>query len=463
MKNLWLLTEERPKLNVVKTIVERFCADYQLVLKIGTVKIEPILENKKFTFTYEVTGLSIDTVGKIFIKTVSGDSSFVDYLVFLQESKPDQTSKPLYAIEETKTDDSESRNTGVYQRCSKFVFVDFFYPGIKKIMLYNLQIKQKEQPTLTSIFGTRMLRTIGVEIMGKKIDDFIMKPFESTAELIDFKEKMPIPHSKDNVPIKIKEYPDKITISGKLFKNEALAHDPNIGALSIIALCLRQLKWEKEIVIVLHGLSQDHVGVDNKFIKICNRLNISLEGLAVPIATNGEIYWHYETSSEKLASIFTHLVVERYTNGKAIYENHAGSERGYLFGKNHEVLVIPKYQEGKQAEYKLGNKTLIVSIPDLIIYDPDRNEIIDIEAKKYTTRVQGIADIKNYDYLEEHIIKPLYDPVSFTRTVVIFGSSKTSISEPEISLLLNENGEIILGSNPPTIIKEAVENLLTSQ
>ena len=31
--------------------------------------------------------------------------------------------EPIYAIEETKTDDKESRNTGVYQRCSKFIFI----------------------------------------------------------------------------------------------------------------------------------------------------------------------------------------------------------------------------------------------------------------------------------------------------------------------------------------------------
>jgi len=50
----------------------------------------------------------------------------------LQIDEPDQNSKPLYAIEETKTDDSESRNTGVYQRSSKFVYVEFYYPGVKK-------------------------------------------------------------------------------------------------------------------------------------------------------------------------------------------------------------------------------------------------------------------------------------------------------------------------------------------
>lgn len=74
----------------------------------------------------------------------------------------------MYAIEETKTDDKESRNTGVYQRASKFVFVENYYPNIKKIMLYQLKVEQKEKATATYIFGTKLLKTIGVEILGKK-------------------------------------------------------------------------------------------------------------------------------------------------------------------------------------------------------------------------------------------------------------------------------------------------------
>ena len=183
--NIWLLTEERPKISVLKMILRRLCDDYQKeYLEKEPVKITPIMDDGKVTFTYEVTGFQFEEVSKIFIKTVSGDSSFVDYLVFLQEAEPDQNSTPIYAIEETKTDDSESRNTGVYQRCSKFVYVNFFYPTVKKIMFYNLQVTQKKIPTQTSIFGTRMLRTIGVDIMGKRIDNELMRPFSSAQELI---------------------------------------------------------------------------------------------------------------------------------------------------------------------------------------------------------------------------------------------------------------------------------------
>jgi len=38
-------------------------------------------------------------------------------------------------------------------------------------MLYNLHIEQKETQTETNIFGTRMLLTLNVEILGKIIED----------------------------------------------------------------------------------------------------------------------------------------------------------------------------------------------------------------------------------------------------------------------------------------------------
>lgn len=55
-------------------------------------------------------------------------------------------------------------------------------------MLYNLKTELKS-PTQTSIFGTRILRTLGVEIIGKDFreNDDILKPFESIEELMVYK------------------------------------------------------------------------------------------------------------------------------------------------------------------------------------------------------------------------------------------------------------------------------------
>ena len=461
MKNVWILTEEMPKGGVIQVILEKMAADFNLQIKINKLRIVPIIKGGHFLFTYKTEGVVSKDFDNVFIKIASGNSSFVDFLVFYQEKEPDQSSKPLYAIEETKTDDSESRNTGVYQRCSKFVYIDFYYPNVKKIMLYNLQISQKEKPTETNIFGTRMLKTIGVEIMGKVYDEAVMKPFSNLAELVSAKNSMRKPPA-GNVPIQIKILSNRIEVSGRLYKSGGIGHDPNIGALTIIAACIRKWEKDKDIIITNHGLKQENLGRDNKFIQIANHLDIKLEGLRLPVTISHESYWHYEASQEKMATIFLHVTLLAYTKAEVIYANHGGSERGYFMHKTLGAMAIGKYQEGKRAIYKSGDKTMIIYLPDMIIYDPERNQIINVEGKRYATRKSGISELKNFSYIEKKIIKPSHNPDSILRTVVVFGSKEKSIAEKQIGFLLNENGEIVLGKQPPEIFKEVVNNLLTS-
>jgi len=463
MNNIWILTEERPKNDVIQVILNKIASDKRFQIKMSDLRIIPLFsKDGNFLFTYKVEGVSSSAFKDVFLKVVSGKSSFVDFLIFFQESEPDDKSNPLYAIEETKTDDSESRNTGIYQRCSKFVYVDFFYPDIKKIMLYNLQIPQKAKPTQTNIFGTRMLRTIGVEILGKVYDKKVMIPFSSLKELVDFKNSMRMPPA-GNTPIKIKVFSNRITVSGRLYKAGGIGHDPNIGALSIIALCIRKWEKSKPIFITDHGLKQEHVGKNNKFVQIASQLNVKLHGLKMPIPDRHKNYWYYEHSQEKVATIFLHLMLLAYTNAKVIYENHGGCERGYFIDKSSSPIVIKKYQKGLRESYKSGNKSAIIYLPDIIVFDPKRNQIINVEGKRYATRKQGIKELKNFSYIEKAIIKPSYNPNSILRTVSIFGSKNTSIPEKQISFLLNEDGKVILGKQSPEIFKEGLKNLLKSQ
>lgn len=391
------------------------------------------------------------------MKTVSGNSSFTDFLIFYQKDEPTLKDEPIYAIEETKTDDKESRNTGVYQRCSKFVFIQSYYPNAKKVMLYNLQIDQKEEPTSTYIFGTKLLLTLGVEILGKKLDSKIFTPFKTIDEIIELKDNMR-KAPKGNVPILLTKSKTKIEVSGRLFKSGGLSHDPNIGALSIICAVLRQLGWTQKIEITQHGLLQKHVGKTNKFIQIANKLDISLQGLTVPKAEMNKDYWKYDTDGEKLGTIFIHLVVENFTEGYSIFENHAGSEKGYFITKNGEHIPLEKYKD--REKYKSGDKKQIVHIPDLILIDFGRSEVINVEGKKYAFRKNGITELGNYDYIEKNYILKHYPKFKILRTVVLYGSTAQEIIEIEIGFLLNENGQLILGVKAPKLFKDAITNLL---
>lgn len=109
MDNLWLLTEERPKQSVVLQIVEMYCKDFNdKITEHSEIKILPHIENGYFKFVYEIEGLSVAKANKIYIKTVSGNSSFLDFLLFKQEKAPVEgcsTDNLIMAIEETKTSD----------------------------------------------------------------------------------------------------------------------------------------------------------------------------------------------------------------------------------------------------------------------------------------------------------------------------------------------------------------------
>jgi hypothetical protein len=457
--NLWILTEERPKKEVIRKILEKFSKDYSAPAFIDPIKIFPILEKSKFTFTYEVSGFRCNKVEKVYIKTISGFSSCVDFLIFLQENEPSFNDKPIYAIEETKTDDKESRNTGIYQRCSKFVFINNYYPNIKKIMLYNLQIEQRLNPSDTYIFGTRLLLTLGVEILGKELDQEVFKPFSTIEEIIISKRKMRAA-PKGNVPISINKIVDSntIEISGRLEKNGSLAHDPNIGALTVISATLRNLNWEGKIIITKHGLKQSNIGKNNKFLQIANLLNIELSDLAFPKTELRKNYWYYDKNGEKLGTIFIHLVVENFTIGESIFENHAGCEKGYFLPKDGDPIPLKKYSDRDQ--YKAGDKSKALSIPDLILIDFGRSEIINIEGKKYEFRKKGIEELKNYEVIESLYIKKYYPKFKIIRTVVLYGGNTTKIVEIEVGFILNQNGALILSVKAPKLFKEAIKNLI---
>lgn len=456
-KNLWLLTEERPKKEVLEMIFSYFAKDQKCGFLGDNLRILPILgKNNCFDFTYEVIGFKCARVGHVYIKTVSGSSSFIDFLIFYQNEQPTASDIPIYAIEETKTDDSESRNTGVYQRCSKFVFIKNYYPKTKNVMLYALQVDQKE-PSDTYIFGTRLLRTLGVDILGKSLKRNIFKPFKTIDEVIEYKNSMRLPPA-GNVPILLKKTATKIQISGRLYKAGRLSHDPNIGALSIISAVLRKLGWTKTIEITQHGLQQQHIGNNNKFIQIANKLNIKLQGLKVPQVIPSTDYWHYDIKGEKLGTIFIHIVVENFTESYSIFENHAGCEKGYFQTADNRRIPLAKYTDTEA--YKAGDKDKIVFIPDLVLIDILKKESITIEGKKYEYRQNGIKELGGYDAFEALYLKKYYPKYKIVRTVVLYGSKENKIVEVQIGFLLNEYGQLILGIKAPKLFKRAIKNLL---
>ena len=424
MDNLWILTEERPKPEVVMQVVSLYCSDFSdRITHRGDIKIKPVIENGVFQFVYQLEGVCVENADKILLKIVSGNSSFIDFLVFKQVKEPTENCKEdnlIMAVEETKTSDDESRNTGVYQRGSKFVYIKSYYDNVKLYMLYNDEREEREakKPSDTSIFGTNILLTLGVTIVGKDTSKWF-KCFATLDDLIMYKQKMRRPPA-GNIPIEIKKYDDHIEISGRLAKPANagnIGHDPNIGALSMISACIRKLGWHKDILITMHGVDQSYVNRTkgkNKFIYICGILGIKLDGINIPQNVFlPDLYWHYEKKSEKVADILLHMQAI-YRGMFCVYENHAGCERGYFKDKSGRNITLPKKDEHGVNLY----------LPDVVLYDEKTNYILLVEGKMLSTLEQGLKEINDYDSIEREYIYPLYgNNVTILRCFSIFGGN----------------------------------------
>ena len=446
MDNIWILTEERPKESVVRTILELLQSDFNISLNVSNIVIKPIIEESTFKFTYIVEGVNSTDFDKVYLKLVSGNSSFIDYLVCKQEHEPEDgdCSNILMAVEETKTNDKESRNTSVSQRATKFIYAKKYCPESKLYMLYNDELENDEnkKPSNTNIFGTNILLTLGVKIIGKSNLKWFV-PFTSIDEVIAFKNKMKNP-PKGNVPIKIIKSDDIIYISGRLSKPKDagnIGHDPNIGTLSMISGVLRYLGWNGRIIITKHGTTQQYVSRNktNKFLYVCKLLNLEMDELTITYPdTYREKYWHYEKSSEKVASILLHIMCSN-VGLRYIYENHAGCERGYFKNSNGNLITLPKKDTFKKK----------LRIPDVILSDTTNRNIYLIEGKKLTTLRAGLAEIENYDSIEDEYVKVEYPNFNYYRYLSIFGGYCTFLPDKKIMLYLNSDGLIILNKDLP--------------
>lgn len=439
--NIYILTEEKPKIEVIQTLLNIYTDQANAKIeKVKDYKIEPIFEDQKFSFTYSFEGARIEDIDKIYIKLVSGSSSFTDFLFYVQEEEPAEGNLDdnlMFAVEETKTSDDESRNTGVYQRASKFIFIKAYY-NTPLYMLYNdeLELRLNKKPSDTSIFGTNMLLTLGIKVLGKPIEKWF-KPFETIDEMINFKNGMRRP-PKGNTPILFKKTNDAIYVSGRLDKPKSIgkiSHDPNIGALSIIAGCLRELGWESDIIVTNHNITQEYIDESNgknKFLYITKLLNIKMDGLILPTENFvPDTYWHYEKKSEKVASILFHIMYEN-KGYKEVYQNHAGCERGYFKNRKGKLIVIPKKNDDDDN----------ILIPDVIMRDDVNKKILLIEGKQLSTIAAGLKEIGGYDDIIELFIKRYYGDYIIEKRLTIFGGKKKELPHDSVILYVNEYGEI---------------------
>ena len=449
-KNLFLLTEERPKTDVVEKILDIYCCKYKKEFKKLNINIKPIILDNILEY-YLVEGYSISNIFSIKLKLISGYSSFVDYLLFESTNDPNPEEAFRYlkmAIEETKTDSGESRNTAAGQRATKFAFLshykDKFSEDFFSVMLYNDHTKQSKVDTDSVRFMKRCMKTMNVEFYGDNSLD--LYPFSSIDELIQEKNSLRKP-PPGNVPVRITKKDEDIYISGRLSKpaNKGnIGHDPNVGQITGISSALRQLGHKGKIIVTHHAVKQSVVNnmSKNKFTIAATFLDINLsDGIKLPENEIDSQYWKYEMRTEKVSSILLHMICDQ-VGYKLVYENHAGSERGYFYDEFGNKITVAK---------KYNNKN--INLPDYVFRDNEQKKIYIVEAEMHENLDKGLEQIKSFDLFEELFVKK-YFPHFIVSRVICLSNSIKGFHHPKVIFGIDRNNELIANEITPKKIKD---------
>lgn len=439
--NIYILTEERPKNFVIEKILEKTSNLKELNIKIQKLEIIPLFINNIFQHFYKINGYETNNIDNIFIKLVSCNSSFVDFLVFIQKEWPEEIQllkNCVYAIEETKTNTFDSRNTAMGQRSSKFNSLNYYITkhGYKTKPIMFFSHKQANSDHKSVLFINRLLLHLecGIEFWGKNSESF--KKFKNLEELIQIKNDIADTNNRNNdTPIKIKKINKDIYISGLLANPNRdnkkytgrIGHDPNMGQLPLICKGIRDLGWEGKIIITDHQIKQEKIG-DNKFTKLANLINFELQGIDLPKSDFSNQYWFYEINKEKVSSILAQIILEN--NGyKTIFDNHGGCEKSYFLDNNNNEIAIKKNFSSK------GGK-----IPDLVMINFKEKKIYQYEAKQFNKLKDGIKEIKGFDLFEKDYLSKYYPKFEYIRGIILNGGDK--IYNSNIHFHLFKSGKV---------------------
>jgi hypothetical protein len=448
-ENIWILTEERPKKDVIEKIINKTKTIKKLDIEIENFKIKPIFNGKIFTHTFQVDLIKSKSIKNIFIKLISSgkQSSFVDFLIFLQKDEPIKEQileNCVYAIEETKTNTYDSRNTAMGQRSSKFNTLNYYIQKykykLKPVMYFSHKQAESDHDSVQFINRCLCHLESGIEFWGKDSSKF--KKFSSLDELIKLKNKIAGTNTRNkDTPIKITKEKDLIKISGLLANPGAdtakhkytgtIKHDPNIGQLPLIAKAIRTLDWKEKIIITDHRILPEKVveGRGNKFTRLAKYIDFELENCPFPETDFHLDYWKYEKYNEKVSTILAQIILEN-KEMETIFDNHGGCEKSYFYGINNAEIKISKQFSND------GGK-----IPDLVVKD-NLNKIIYLYEGKTAKNIKaGLEEIEAFALFETMYLKVNYPNFKYKRGLIINGGNK--IDKDEVKFQLCEDSKII--------------------
>jgi hypothetical protein len=367
-----ILTEEVPSQDEISFMLSNILNISKTLFQ--NTMIMPIYLDNKFKGEWE---MKFDNF-IIIIKLFKGESSCADYLLF--EGNVDNHTPPESAmciLESTKTNDTNSRNTSVNQRITKFLVYKKLYPDSKArmIMFYNNKWEQKSL-TDTGKFGLRLMKSLGIEayhgenhIFENIYDLYVIKIFNSIEEMITEKNKMK--EKKGNVSVKIMYKEEIYYISCKLDKGISnnsgkISHDPNVGLLSGLIHFIHNNNPYCKIIIDKHNISQEYFNKmpKSKFWYAIHEIDVAFRNITIvkrPAMPNK--YFTIENScTEKISTILLSQIIDNKYS--CIFSNHSGCALTNIKTKDKDIVVertMPR--------------------PDILFYNKTENTLLIVEGK----------------------------------------------------------------------------------
>jgi hypothetical protein len=177
-------------------------------------------------------------------------------------------------------------------------------------------------------------------------------------------------------------------------------------------------------------------------------LGLELENIDTPIINLPNKYWYYEKNGEKVGTILLHTICN-YLDLISIYENHAGSERGYFYSENQNEIVVNKKFSGKN-----------INLPDYVFADKEEKIIYICEGEMFKNYNKGIKQTKGFDiFINQYILK-YYPEYTVIKSIILSSGEGNKIKEM-VLFQLNKNGEILLGKDCPNKIKKYLNSIVS--
>ena len=412
MKNLYLVSEEFLTPQNIQIALTKHCENSDTPFTVTSISTQQTGIN-----TYKVHGFNALGISSIEIIVGRGGGSFVDLLVYREESSIGLTKKKpteIWEITKNKPHHEDSGNM-TSQRLSKIVALED-YPHLVDVPFYYL-IDHCVPLTSKDVCSTNarllgLFQALGADILftdqnSASVTEYAAPKVPKVLSDLEYSGRANFCNidQHGNANIKSNFYKNKKTKKG--------SHDPNVGwTCGIVGLCFK-LNAKSIILEANRDISKFR---NNKLIKILNHYGVEVryKGKKLTLAKNKkeqEDYWSRETTGEKLTTIGLHYWT--LNNGfDPIFHNHAGCERGYV----------------KRATSELVQPTGGKGLPDFVYADHAKKILYVIEGEREDNYLSGLKQVKNPGFLN-WIKREFSTYKGYTAHVYITTNGTTSCNE----------------------------------